>query len=262
MNKFATYVMVFDYGEGSHQAKWVMRNLENAYSHVDRIYVMYAKLPWGYNPDARKIYENKFDLNIIKQSKYIDKISIIEGDWMSDTEQRNYCLNRAKQDGFDYLMVHDADEFYFHDDFEKIRKIVEEEETYEVFEIALYAFWKSFKYILIDPQRGKVGGINQTIVNLSRVDHYDYIRDVHTVNRLLIPDVICYHGSYVLTDEEVYNKIKIWSHNNDFDVDKWYNEVWLSWTLESKNLHPIWSWCWDHCEIFNDKLPEVIQDLI
>jgi len=252
--KFATYVMTFD------QDKWIMRNLENSYPHVDRIYVMHSKLPWGYNPKARETYANTFNLNKILQSPYMDKIKIVEGDWLSDTDERNACLKIAREDNFDYLMVHDADEFYFHEDFEKIKKTIEQNPSYHVFDINLYAFWKSFRYILIDPQKGKIGGTNQTIVDLHKVDHYDYIRDVHTNNRLVVPDVICYHGSYVLTDEQVYRKIKTWSHNNDFDVDKWYREIWMPWTLNSKNLHPIWPWCWDHCEIFEGNLPEVIQD--
>jgi len=251
---FATYVMTFD------QEKWIMRNLENAYSHVDQIYIMHSQLPWGYNPQAREIYTNSFDLNIIKQSLYMDKITIIEGDWLNDTEQRNACLQRAKKDKFDFLMVHDADEFYFHNDFNKLRNIVENNTNIDVFDINLYAFWKSFKYILIDPDTGIIGGTNQTIVNLNRVNKYDYIRNTTTVNRMTLPGIICYHGSYVLTDEEVFKKIKTWSHNNDFDVDTWYKNIWLPWTIESKNLHPIWPWKWNRCEIFDGALPEVIED--
>ena len=140
--KFATYVMVFG------QEKWIMRNLENAYPHVDVIYVMYSKLPWGYNPKARETYTNTFDISIIENSPYIDKIVIIEGDWMSDTEQRNDCLRIAKEDGMDFLMVHDADEFYFHKDFKKLRSFVESHPEVDVFDVNLYAFWKSFKNII------------------------------------------------------------------------------------------------------------------
>ncbi len=50
--KFATYVMTFD------QGKWIMRNLENAYPHVDRIYVMHSHLPWRYKSNAREKYVN------------------------------------------------------------------------------------------------------------------------------------------------------------------------------------------------------------
>jgi hypothetical protein len=251
---FATYLMTFN------QGKWLMRNLENSYPHVDKIYLMHSELPWGYKPDARKKYTNNVDLNIIKQSPYIDKIEIIEGDWLDDTGQRTDCLQRARKDGVDFLMVHDADEFYFHEDFDRLRKYVESNEQYDAFAVNLYAFWKSFKYVLIDPQRGRIGGTNQTIVNLHRVDHYDYIRDVHTNNLNVVPDIMQFHGSYVLTDAEVYEKVNSTSHSNDYDGEKWYKEVWLPWTLESRNLHPIWPWCWDHCEIFGDPLPEVIED--
>ena len=221
---------------------------------------MHSKLPWGYKPEARENYANTFDLDIIKKSPYIDKITIIEGDWLSDTGQRTECLQRAKKDGVDYLMVHDADEFYFHKDFDKLVDLVKKDTTHDVFSINLYAFWRSFKYILIDPQRGKIGGTNQTIVNLHKVDHYDRIRDVHSGNILVVPDIIYYHGSYVLTNEELYRKVKSTSHSNDYDGEKWYKEVWLPWTLESRNLHPVWPWCWSHCEIFNEELPEVIED--
>ena len=252
---FATYVMAFD------QGKWIMRNLENAYPHVDKIYVMHSELPWGYNPKARETYTNNFDLNVVKQSPYMDKITIIEGDWLSDTEQRNHCLQQAKKDGVDYLMVHDADEFYFHRDFDKLINFVKSNPEYDVFSIYLYVFWKSFKYVIINHDQSKVAGKNQTIVNLHTIDKYDYIRDVRVeCKQIDVPDIKCYHGSYVLTNEEVYKKVKTWSHSADFDGEKWYKEVWLPWTLESKNLHPIWPWAWSHCEIFAEQLPEVIED--
>lgn len=253
--KLATYVMTYD------QGKWLMRNLENAYPHVDQIYVMHSELPWGYKPEAREKYKNSVDLNMIKESKYKDKITIIEGDWLGDTEQRNFCVQRAKADGYDYLMVHDADEFYFHNDFEKIIQCVKDNSWVDVFSINLYAYWKSFKYVIISNDKGRIGGCNQTIVNLHTIEKYDYIRNVEIFcNHLTIPDVICYHGSYVLTDEEVFKKVNMTSHSNDYNGIQWYNEVWLPWTMESKNLHPIWPWVWTHCEIFDGELPEVIKD--
>jgi hypothetical protein len=253
--KFATYVMVFD------QNKWIMRNLENSYQHVDRIYVMYSRLPWNYNPNAKQTFTNSFDLNIIKRSKYMDKISIIEGDWDNEVEERNFCLQRAKADGFDYLMVHDADEFYFHDDFEKIISLVKICKDIDIFHINNYVFWKSLKYIIINSEGTKIGMISQSIINLHTIEKYEDTRNVKRVCvRLTMPEIICYHGAYVLSDRETYKKIKTWAHFVNFDTDKWYNEVWLPWTLESKNLHPIWPKVWSHCEIYEGLLPEVIRD--
>jgi len=247
--------MVFD------QEKWVLRCLENMYPHVDKIYVSYSKYPWAYNPEAQKTYTNNFDLNIVKNSKYIDKIEIIEGKWNSDTDQRNAVFKKAKEEGFDYLIAQDTDEFYFYEDYEKIKSAVISNPDYTKYKINWYVFWKSFKYILINPEAKKIGGTPSVVVNLNKAKKYDNIRDIKTNNAALINNVICYHASYVLNDEEVYRKIKTWSHHKDFDVDKWYNDVWLKWTPESKNLHPIWPKTWSHTEEFNDPLPEVIADL-
>ena len=252
--KFATYVMTYD------QGKWMLRNLENAYPHVDQIYVMHSELPWGYKPEAREKYTNTFDLNIIKDSPYMDKITIIEGDWLGDAEQRNFCRKRAMADGYDFLMVHDADEFYFHNDFDKIRRFVQDNPQYDGYSINLHAFWKNFGHILVNHDDTLVGGCNQTIIKLREGVQYDYIRDTWSENRVVIPDVMQYHGSYVLTDEEVWKKVNMTSHSNDFDGIKWYNEVWLPWTEESTNLHPIWPWAWKRAEKFTGELPEAIED--
>ena len=251
---FATYVMTFE------QDKFIMRNLENSYPHVDHIYVMYSKYPWNYNPDAREIYPNTFDLNLIKNSPYMDKITIIEGQWDTDTDQRNACLSTAKEDGVDYLMVHDADEYYFHKDFEQLVQFIKESPNYDVFEIMVKVFWKSFDNIIINHDGSEVSGLNQTIVNLNRIDHYDHIRDVYTMNKITVEGIYCYHGSYVLTNEEVYKKINTWSHNKDFNTEKWYNEVWLRWTEESRNLHPIWPWAWMKAQKYTGNLPEVLNN--
>jgi len=255
----ATYVLAFD------QQKWMLRNLENAYPHVDKIYIMYSKLPFNYHPKARETYINTLDLNIIKQSPYIDKITIIEGDWLNETEERTACVQYAKKDGIDYLMVHDADHFYFHEGIESIKNVLRNSPDFDIYAINVYDFWKSFKYVVVGPDGSKITAGFQAVLNLHKVDKYVHrgkydVAHVPYSNGAIINDVICYHGSYVLTDEEVYKKIKTYAHSGDFDGDKWYNEIWLPWTLESKNLNPLFPDAWHHCEIFNNPLPEVIQD--
>ena len=147
--KFATHIVLFG------QDKWIMKNIENSYPHVDRIYIAYSEKPWGYNPNARNTYHNSFDLNMIKQSKYVDKITIIEGDWLTEEAQRNACAIQAKLDGIDYLMIHDADEFYFHDDFEKMKIFITNNPNYDVYTCGCISFWKSFKYITVPQSLNK-----------------------------------------------------------------------------------------------------------
>jgi hypothetical protein len=125
--KFATHVLVFN------QDKWILKNLENSYPHVDRIYISYSKRPWIYNRNARKVYENNFDLSLITNSPFADKITIIKGVWDLDEEQRNACLARAREDGMDFLLIHDADEFYTHAGFEKLLHEIEKDPEYDYY---------------------------------------------------------------------------------------------------------------------------------
>jgi len=272
---FATQVMIFG------QDKWVMRNLENAYPHVDRIYVVYPYVPFSeYNSKARELYQlNTFDLDLIRKSKYANKITVIKGEWPDETTQRNECLQLAKKDGVDYLMIHDADEFYFHDHFEKLKDIIKND-TYidntgtkrELYLVKGCVFWKSLKYTTMTdyiitnydvPIGGKISGIYEAVINLHEDIRYINRRNTHANRYMVIEhtDVLMYHTAYVLSNEELLKKLKTWSHSVDFDVDKWYNEVWLKWTPEMKNLHPIFPYEFTHAEPYDGKLPEVIEDL-
>lgn len=251
MSIFATYVMAFE------QGRFIMRNLENSYPHVDKIYILYSK--YSFKESSKERYENTFDLDIIRNSPYMDKITILEGEWESDISTRNACLEQAKLDNVDFLMCHDADEYYFHDDFKKLVEYAKANPEITVFSILVKAFWRSFENIIINHDGSEICGCNQTVLNVNHVNHYDYVRDVHTNNIVIVNDIICYHGSYVLTNEEVYRKIRTWAHANDFDTQSWYEEVWLKWTYESRGLHPIWPWAWLRIDKYNGELPEVLK---
>ncbi|MCK9446502.1 class I SAM-dependent methyltransferase [bacterium] len=256
MSIFATYVLAFN------QDKWIMRNIENSYPHVDRIYIMYSTMPWKDNPEARSKYKNNLDLNIIKNSPYMDKITIVEGEWDSDSDERNAALKKAKEDGCDFLMVHDADEFYFHSTFEKIVKTVKDSTKYDAFDIYSKVFWKSFNHIIVNHDDTYISGQNQTIINLHKFDKYDKLRDVKTDKRYIFDEpVVCYHASYVLNDKQLYEKIFTWSHYKDFNPKEWYENKWINWNYDTRELHPIWPFAWAKAEDYYGPLPEVIEDL-
>lgn len=252
--KFATHIVLFG------QDKWIMKCIENAYPHVDRIYIAYSEKPWGYNPNARATYKNSFDLDIIKKSKYIDKITIIEGDWLTEELQRNACVRKAKEDDIDYLMIHDADEFYFHDDFERMKIFIINYPSYDVYTCGWISFWKSFKYITVPAIGQKIVGHPQIFINLKHNIVFNRKRGPSGTQIIDIPNVICYHASYVLTDAELHEKLKTWGHYNDFSVDNWYNNIWLKWTPSMINMHPVNPSAWYKAVEFNEKLPEVLKE--
>jgi hypothetical protein len=255
--KIATHVVLFG------QDKWIMRNIENAYPHVDMIYIAYSDKPWNYNPNAKHLYKNSFDLNIIKNSKFIDKIKIIEGVWATEEDQRNTCVDAALNDDMDYLIIHDADEFYSHFDFSKLVKYIEDNPNYDYYKVGWYCFWKSFNYILLDELGNKITGYPEFCINLKNGVRFQSKRRPNKNNYNVIPldRGICYHGSYVLTDEEVKQKINTWGHTNDFNKDHWYNNVWLKWTPEMKNLHLVHPPAWSKAIKFDEVLPVIIEDM-
>jgi hypothetical protein len=258
--KIATHVLVFG------QEKWIMRNLENAYPHVDRIYMSMSYDPWTYNAQARGKYKNTFHANLTLSpafDKYRDKLVVISANYDTEEQQRNDCVDQAIRDGMDYLIIHDADEFYFHRDFPWIKKYIEENPDYDYYNIAWYCFWKSFKNILLDSTGNKIAGYPEFAINLKRGVRFQSKRRPNKSNSNIIPPYIgiCYHGSYVLTNEELLQKINTWGHTNDFNKEYWYNNIWLKWTPEMRDLHLVSPSAWSQAVEFNGELPEVIRDL-
>lgn len=255
--KFATHILLFG------QEKWVLKNLENVYSHVDKIYAAYSELPWGYNPNAKNQYKNTFDINTIRNSKYADKIHLIEGIWDFDEDQRNSCLIAAKNDGMDYLLTIDADEFYFHDQLDAIKNQIIKNPDYDYYNVYWQCFWKDFNHVLLDEKGSPYVGTPEICVNLKRDVRFIRCRRPTPDKSFTIPKEIgvCYHGSYVLSDQEIWKKINTWGHAHQFNTKIWFDNVWLNWSEKSTNLHPISPSAWSKAVKFDGQLPEVIADM-
>ena len=157
-------------------------------------------------------------------------------------------------------MIHDADEFYFHDDFERIKYFIINHPGYDIYTCGWISFWKSFKYITVLQDLNKIVGYPQIFINLKKGIRFKNKRNPTGDQIITIPNVICYHASYALTDDELKEKLRTWGHYNDFNIDAWYNNVWLKWTLNMTNMHPVNPSAWYKAIEFNEKLPEVLKD--
>jgi hypothetical protein len=250
--KLAVQILLFG------QEKWIMRTLENAYDNVDHIYIAYSKSPWTYNPHARENYTNSFDLERITTSRFMDKITIIEGDWFTEESQRNACLNAAEADQYQYMMIQDADEFYSDSDYQKIKDFIKKNPNHNTYTAHMYNYWKSFKHIILGPHGQKTTGEANIVVNIANTRFVNKRNPRHG-SKVNIPDVICYHGSYVLTNEELLEKFKTWGHHNDFDIHRWYRDVYVNWKLEDVNLHPLEPHCWSRVVEYDGELPDIIK---
>ena len=251
--KIASHVLLFN------QQKWILKNIENSAPYVDKIYVSYSKHPWNYNKKDRDKFINTADLSILKESKYFDKIEIIEGKWDLDEDQRNACLDKAKADGFDYLITHDADEFYTDSDFSKMIQTVKENPDHDYYVCDWITFWKDINHVICNQNMDIKIGEPEIVVNLNRNNRFTRCRIPSGKDRFKIKDILCYHTSYVLTDGECWSKINTWGHAHQFDTKKWYDTKWLNWNENIENLHPISPKAWKKAIKFNGDLPKELK---
>lgn len=250
--KIATHVLLFN------QDKWILKNIENSAPFVDKIYVSWSELPWDYNKNARVQFKNKSDLSILEQSPYIDKIEIVSGVWDKDEDQRNACLDTAKRDGMDYLLIHDADEFYTKSDFQKLIDGIKSNPDYDYYTTPWITFWKNFDNVISTKEGDIICGYPEVALNIKRGNRFVRCRRPNgsKIKRL---DSLCHHASYVLTDDECWYKINTWGHAHQFNTKLWFDNKWLKWTDETIGLHPITPNAWYTTKKYDNDLPEVLQ---
>ena len=72
--------------------------------------------------------------------------------------------------------------------------------------------------------------------------------------------MLCYHASFVLSNEECWNKINTWGHTHQFKLKRWYKQKWLKWNIDTINLHPVTPKAWSQAIQYNGTLPEVLSE--
>lgn len=82
-------------------------------------------------------------------------------------------------------------------------------------------------------------------------------RNVNSQWDVLPVDIKLLHFAWARTDEEIWKKISHYSHAVDFDIDKWYKEVWLA--RKTKNVHPTTPEAIPR--LIKAKLPKEIEEL-
>jgi len=230
--KIATHLLFFN------QDNFILKNIEMIAPFVDKIYVAWSEFPWLYNPQARDLFKNKSNPEFLKQSPYYDKIELIIGEWNLDEDQRNSCLDAAKRDGMDYLLIIDADEFYTQDDLKKLINDIENNPDYEYYITPWFTYWKDYNHVIVNKNGNYINGFPEVCVNLRYNNRFVRCRRP-SGTRIKELTSLCGHASYVLGDEECWSKINTWSHAHQFNRSQWFRDKWINWTENTIDLHPI-----------------------
>jgi len=237
-------------------------------SRLDKCYVGFSPQTWS----GRKLGQINIDLlynikNISPNAEmvWIDNSSYFSPDPMEmDSLSRNKIIEKAKNEQFDFMVVQDTDEFVHEEDWDFLLNHYFPDMIlggYDTCAIRLKNFWKSWNNFLVCEEiivPGWPGEWATFGVNLANPIRFESSRHIEYANKCAIQqDVFLYHGSWVLTDEQVRKKISSWGHSKDIDYEKWYNDKWLNWNRETTDLHPsIKPHIWKKAIPYAGKLPK------
>ncbi len=211
----------------------VLKNIE---PHVDKIYIAHAERPFGYLASSRQTKINPTRISDIVAASTSTKIEIVQGDWLTEEDMRNACLDRAKEEEFDWFIIQDADEFYTDATWNQIKEILKTNKSDDLLKTNWYNFWKSPHYVIVDEN----GGIKEPNAGfaLRCSPEIKFIhKRVSNAKSVRVIDCPCYHYGYVLSDEEMTEKLSTWSHAQEVDAAKWLKYKWKNWTEKTRYLH-------------------------
>ncbi len=266
--RFAVQILYFDCEQ------FILRTIANCAPFVEKIYVVYSPEPWSaYNKEARSLFKNPSNPEVIKQSPHYDKIEIIEGVWETEEDQRNAGLNKARADGFDFLIIQDADEFYLPEEYQKNIDEITENPNFDYYRNPWIFFWKNVNTILINyhpynygnahlakPYKQSKFGYNANFaINLNTNVKFANKRLPSSNDSLMLAGY-CHHLSFALNDEQLERKLKTWGHSHEFKINTWLETKWYCWNGKQKYLHMVNPAEWLRTESYAGKLPKEIED--
>lgn len=234
--KFAIHTLVF-YG-----ADMLRMMVQNTGRFVDRIYVSHSIQPWNaYNKKAVSLYKSDITERFFEGFPFREKIVWLEGVWASEEDQRNHSLKRAREDGMDVMIIQDVDEFYTPEAFKANLEGIQKNPNYPAYRCPWTVFWKSLDYVLEVRLHGQRPATVTTCPNFAvnvKDTSVKFVsrRLVNRINEAYMLPGLCLHLSWVLSDEEVMQKISTWGHSHQFNLLKWYKHKWLAWQPTTKNI--------------------------
>lgn len=157
------------------------------------------------------------------------RIDVLEGNWRTEAETRNAGMDYLND--CDYVFMVDSDEIVLDDDLEILRDLCLSGK-HRVIASRLFTYWKTPEYRIDPPEQGTIKIVLRREVRLHGVR--EVAGDVH------MADIWLRHLSYVRTDDEVREKVRVSGHAREI-LPGWYERVWKAWDQnhDLEDLHPV-----------------------
>ena len=229
---------------------------EKTWSHREHKNINYKLLGEisQYAKNAKVVYMTEKDL-VVSGSETTKEM---------DIKCRNHILKIARNEKNDFLFLQDTDEFLKKQDYEFLKKKYIPEMSsagYNCSAIRWITFWKNWNYVIVDENGDSYQKTDDMIKNGYRFCWKNFIMNLNTPilfadwdiensnKSWILYDIFLYHGSWILTNEQVREKIQTWGHSIDADEkewEDWYEEKWLNWSPEMEEISmkdkkfPVW----------------------
>lgn len=251
----------------------ILRAITNCAPFVEAIFVAFSEKPWSkYNSSARLNYRNPSRLEVLNSSPYFEKLVVVQGEWHSEEDQRNQCIDLARKLGFDVMVIQDADEFYTPAAYATNLQEIAKRPGFDYYRNQWICFWKTPKLALVNRYPIHYGNMmyapsyRRTLLGFNACFALNLRRQVRFRDRRMVSGMwfmvsgICHHLSYVLSDEQLLRKLGTWGHSAQVDAARWYRTKWKSWRSGCRNLHPIGRIEWVEAVPYDGELPREIAD--
>lgn len=165
---------------------------------------------------------------------HINNGEVIIGEWPDQAAQFNEGLQILQDEGFDWALIVDADEFYTAEDIGRLVGQIRTTEYDAIYASYMNVYWKTMNYKLYPDQD------DYPIIAIKTDKRFREKRHVESTCTTTgsLKDITLYHMSYVRSDTDMLKKINSFEHSHEFDIDQWYNDTWLWWNPEALYLHP------------------------
>lgn len=200
------------------EERFITPFLKNVPKWVDETLVLVSQIPWQGKtemPDETDIIAEEMGA------------TVIINDWKTEQDQRN--AGQEYFHDFDWIITLDPDEYLDKKGWKALKEFIDVAKDNAYVCSSQFTYWKS-GYV-IDP------GEEYTQIILTRPTVRYGDKRVVNSNWGYAP-VVVHHFSWARTDSECLSKISHYAHAHELD-HKWYEDVWLKWTPEMENLHPL-----------------------
>lgn len=247
MGKWAAMLVVYN------EEEYIEYAISSVIDRMDHVLVLRGLKPWhGSELELDRTSDRVRALDA-------SKVTLVEGVWRSEADQRNQALSLAEELGCEFGLVIDADEVYGPQDLDSMIEVVEANPHVDGWCTSWWTYWKSPLWRIVPPEPFRP----IVVLRLDPSIRFDTQRQptVRVVGDLSSPQPFLHHFSYAKPAHRITDKIRTFEHADEI-LEGWWEDKWLAWDTDHAlvNLHPTVPQCYRRAQYFGpDGLPEIMR---